>query len=77
MFAKLEQGMLRQLPRPAPGQPGLFSLGGDEVLRGALARTGFQDIHAVMSIGREPIALNHSYLNATVGSTLAACRAGV
>jgi SAM-dependent methyltransferase len=32
------------LPPPAPGQPGPFSLGGDGVLRDALARAGFQDI---------------------------------
>lgn len=32
------------LPPPAPGQPGPFSLGGDGVLRDALARAGFRDI---------------------------------
>jgi hypothetical protein len=32
------------LPPPAPGQPGPFSLGGDGVLRDALTRAGFQDI---------------------------------
>jgi hypothetical protein len=32
------------LPPPAPGQPGPFSLGGDGVLRDALAQAGFQDI---------------------------------
>lgn len=32
------------LPPPAPGQPGPFSLGGDGVLRAALSRAGFADI---------------------------------
>jgi SAM-dependent methyltransferase len=32
------------LPPPAPGQPGPFSLGSEGVLRDALARAGFQDI---------------------------------
>jgi SAM-dependent methyltransferase len=32
------------LPAPAPGQPGPFSLGGEGVLRDALARAGFNDI---------------------------------
>ena len=32
------------LPPPVPGQPGPFSLGGDGVLRDALARARFQDI---------------------------------
>ncbi len=32
------------LPPPAPGQPGPFSLGGDGVLRDALSRAGFTDI---------------------------------
>jgi SAM-dependent methyltransferase len=32
------------LPPPAPGQPGPFSLGGDGVLRDALTRAGFQEI---------------------------------
>lgn len=32
------------LPPPAPGQPGPFSLGGDGVLRDALARAGFRDV---------------------------------
>jgi SAM-dependent methyltransferase len=33
------------LPPPAVGQPGPFSLGGEGVLRDALARAGFEDIH--------------------------------
>ena len=32
------------LPAPAPGQPGPFSLGGEGVLRDALTRAGFQDV---------------------------------
>jgi len=32
------------LPPPAPGQPGPFSLGGEGVLRDALSRVGFTDI---------------------------------
>ena len=32
------------LPPPAPGQPGPFSLGGDGVLRDALTRAGFKDV---------------------------------
>lgn len=32
------------LPTPAPGQPGPFSLGGDGVLRDALTRAGFKDV---------------------------------
>ncbi|HYA89693.1 MAG TPA: class I SAM-dependent methyltransferase [archaeon] len=32
------------LPAPAPGQPGPFSLGGDGVLRDALLQAGFTDI---------------------------------
>ncbi|GIG56105.1 hypothetical protein Lfu02_04770 [Longispora fulva] len=33
-----------QLPPPAPGQPGPFSLGAPDVLAAALARAGFRDI---------------------------------
>jgi SAM-dependent methyltransferase len=32
------------LPPPAPGQPGPFSLGSEGVLRNALAQAGFQDV---------------------------------
>jgi SAM-dependent methyltransferase len=33
------------LPPPAPGQPGPFSLGGEGVLRDALTRAGFQEVN--------------------------------
>ena len=33
-----------QLPAPLPGQPGPFSLGGDDVLEATFAKAGFKDI---------------------------------
>jgi hypothetical protein len=33
-----------ELPLPAPGQPGPFSLGGDGVLAATLARAGFRNV---------------------------------
>jgi SAM-dependent methyltransferase len=33
-----------QLPPPAPGQPGPFSLGGDDVLASAMRSAGFRDV---------------------------------
>ena len=35
-----------QLPPPAPGQPGPFSLGGEDVLAAALRDAGFRDVEA-------------------------------
>lgn len=46
-FFSIPVGVIRrraQLPPPAPGQPGPFSLGGPGVAEEALARAGFHDI---------------------------------
>ena len=46
-FFSVPVGIIRrraQLPPPAPGQPGPFSLGGPGVAEDALARAGFRDI---------------------------------
>ena len=46
-FFSIPVGIIRrraQLPPPAPGQPGPFSLGGDGVLADVLARAGFRDV---------------------------------
>lgn len=46
-FFSIPVGIIRrraQLPPPAPGQPGPFSLGGDGVLGEAFQRAGFRDI---------------------------------
>jgi ubiquinone/menaquinone biosynthesis C-methylase UbiE len=46
-FFSIPVGIIRrraQLPPPAPGQPGPFSLGGDGVLAEAYRRAGFRDI---------------------------------
>lgn len=47
-----------QLPPPAPGQPGPFSLGGDGVLESSLAKAGFKDVavRRVLSPVRLPSA---------------------
>jgi ubiquinone/menaquinone biosynthesis C-methylase UbiE len=34
------------LPRPQPGEPGMFALGGDGVLAGLLTEAGFRDVEA-------------------------------
>jgi SAM-dependent methyltransferase len=49
-FFAIPVGIIRrraQLPPPAPGQPGPFSLGGPGVAEEALARAGFHDISVV------------------------------
>jgi SAM-dependent methyltransferase len=46
-FFSIPVGIIRrraQLPPPAPGQPGPFSLGGPGVAEGAFAKAGFRDI---------------------------------
>jgi len=46
-FFSIPVGIIRrraQLPTPAPGQPGPFSLGGDGVFADAFARAGLRDI---------------------------------
>ena len=46
-FVSIPVSIIRRranLPPPAPGQPGPFSLGGDGVLRDALSRAGFKDM---------------------------------
>src|SRR5262245_9268213 len=46
-FFSIPVGIIRrraQLPSPAPGQPGPFSLGGDGVLADAYRRAGFRDV---------------------------------
>jgi len=46
-FFSIPVGIIRrraELPPPLPGQPGPFSLGGDDVLAAALRTTGFRDI---------------------------------
>ena len=51
-FFAIPVGIIRrraQLPPPAPGQPGPFSLGGPGVAEAALATAGFRDI-AVESV---------------------------
>ena len=47
-----------ELPAPAPGQPGPFSLGGPGVLDDALRRAGFRDVesHAVAAPLKLPTA---------------------
>jgi SAM-dependent methyltransferase len=60
-FFAVPVGIIRrraQLPPPAPGQPGPFSLGGPGVAEDALARAGFYDItvEAVPSPLRLPSA---------------------
>jgi SAM-dependent methyltransferase len=49
-FFSVPVGIIRrhaQLPAPAPGQPGPFSLGAPGVLEAALARAGFRDVVVV------------------------------
>lgn len=50
-FFSLPVGIIRRranLPPPAPGQPGPFSLGGDGVLAAAFARAGFKDVRTAV-----------------------------
>ena len=60
-FFSIPVGIIRrraELPPPAPGQPGPFSLGADGVLAGVLEQAGFEDVdvRAVDSPVRVPSA---------------------
>ncbi len=50
-FFSIPVGIIRRranLPPPAPGQPGPFSLGGDGVLAAAFERAGFKDVRTAV-----------------------------